>query len=50
VAGAVFQQLTGKTGFRALQEDLATPLQFQDFDPARQRMLGYQGDPSRYNA
>jgi CubicO group peptidase (beta-lactamase class C family) len=50
VAGAVFQQLTGKTVFRALQEDLATPLQFQDFDPARQRMLGYQGDPSRYNA
>lgn len=48
--GAVFQQLTGKTVFQALQEDLALPLQFQDFDPARQRMLGYLGDPSRYKA
>ena len=50
VAGAVFQLLTGKTVFKALAEDLAVPLQFQDFDAARQRMLGYQSDPSRYKA
>lgn len=50
VAGAVFEQLTGKSVFRALDEDLARPLQFQDFDINRQRMLGYQSDPSRYKA
>jgi CubicO group peptidase (beta-lactamase class C family) len=50
VAGAIFQQLTGKTVFQALHEDLALPLQFQDFALARQRMLGYQNNPSRYKA
>ena len=50
VAGAVFEQLTGKTVFRALAEDLAGPLQFQDFDLGRQRMLGYPGAPSRYKS
>ncbi len=50
VAGAVFEQLTGKTVFRALAEDLAGPLQFQDFDVGRQRMLGYPGAPSRYKS
>ena len=50
VVGAVFQQLTGKTVFQALQEDLALPLQFQDFDLARQRMLGFETNPSRYKA
>jgi CubicO group peptidase (beta-lactamase class C family) len=50
VAGAVFEQLTGKTIFRALADDLATPLQFQDFDLARQRMLGYPEAPSRYKS
>jgi CubicO group peptidase (beta-lactamase class C family) len=50
VAGAVFEQLTGKTIFGALAEDLAGPLQFQDFDPARQRMLGYPTAPSRYRS
>jgi CubicO group peptidase (beta-lactamase class C family) len=50
VAGAVFEQLTGKTVFRALAEDLAGPLQLEDFDLGRQRMLGYPGAPSRYKS
>jgi CubicO group peptidase (beta-lactamase class C family) len=50
VAGAIFERLSGKTVFRALAEDLALPLQFEDFDPARQHMLGYQSGPSRYKA
>ena len=33
VAGTAFEQLTGKAIFRALAEDLATPLQFEDFTP-----------------
>jgi CubicO group peptidase (beta-lactamase class C family) len=49
VLGAAFEQLTGRSVFQALEEDLAQPLQFQDFDPARQRMLGYNGQ-SRYLA
>jgi CubicO group peptidase (beta-lactamase class C family) len=50
VAGGVFEQLTGKTIFGALAKDLAAPLQFEDFDPARQRMLGYPAEPSRYKS
>ena len=51
VAGVAFEKLTGKTVFQALESDLAEPLQFQDFDLSRQRMLGYD-DPktSRYKA
>src|SRR5215470_6630323 len=49
VLGAVFEKLAGKTMFAALAEDLARPLGFQDFDPARQRMMGYQNQ-SRYLA
>ena len=49
VLGAVFERLTGKTVFAALEQDLARPLGFQDFDPARQRMMGYQNQ-SRYLA
>jgi CubicO group peptidase (beta-lactamase class C family) len=49
VLGAVFEKLTGKTVFAALEQDLARPLGFQDFDPARQRMMGYQNQ-SRYLA
>jgi CubicO group peptidase (beta-lactamase class C family) len=50
VAGAVFEQLTGKTIFQALEEDLARPLGFQDFDRARQRMLGFKNGQSRFPA
>lgn len=50
VVGAIFEQLTGKTVFQALEEDLARPLQFEDFDRDRQRMLGYESNPSRYKA
>ena len=50
VAGAIFTQLTGKTVFQALADDLAGPLQFQDFDPKRQHMLGYVPTRSRYSA
>jgi CubicO group peptidase (beta-lactamase class C family) len=47
--GAVFEKLTGKTVFAALEQDLARPLGFQDFDVTRQRMMGYQNQ-SRYLA
>jgi len=50
VAGAIFEKLTGKTVFHALDEDLARPLGFQDFDITRQRMLGFATNPSRYKA
>ncbi len=50
VAGAIFEKLTGKTVFKALEQDLAIPLGFEDFDIHRQRMLGLAGDPSRYKA
>jgi CubicO group peptidase (beta-lactamase class C family) len=49
VLGAVFEKLTGKTVFAAFQSDLAGPLQLQDFDPSRQRMLGVE-ELSRYPA
>jgi len=42
VLGAVFEKLTGKSVFAALEQDLARPLGFQDFDLARQRQMGYQ--------
>lgn len=35
VLGTVFQRRTGQTVFQALESDLALPLQFQDFRPAR---------------
>jgi len=50
VAGTVFEKLTGKSVFQALAEDLAGPLQFEDFEPARQRMLGYDPERSRHKA
>ena len=50
VAGAVFEKLTRKTIFRALADDLAAPLQFEDFDIERQRMLGYPSAPSRFKS
>jgi len=49
VLGAVFEKLTGRTVFDALTEELARPLQFQDFDRKRQRMLGFEKQ-SRYLA
>jgi CubicO group peptidase (beta-lactamase class C family) len=49
VLGAVFEKLTGKTVFAAFQSDLAGPLQLQDFDLSRQRMLGLE-EQSRYPA
>lgn len=49
-AGAVFEQLTGKTVFQALAEDLAGPLQLEDFQPERQRMLAFPNAPSRYKS
>jgi len=50
VAGAVFEKLTGRTVFQAFAEELAAPLGMQDFDPARQHMLGYLPRRSRYLA
>jgi CubicO group peptidase (beta-lactamase class C family) len=50
VAGFVFEKLTGKTVFKALAEDLAAPLQFEDFDINRLRMMGYEPATSRYKA
>jgi CubicO group peptidase (beta-lactamase class C family) len=39
-AGAVFEQLTGKDIYDALEEDLAKPIEMQDFDRSRQRKSG----------
>ena len=49
VLGAIFEKLTGKTVFAAFQSDFAGPLQLQDFDLSRQRMLGIE-EQSRYLA
>jgi CubicO group peptidase (beta-lactamase class C family) len=49
LAGAIFERLTGSTVFEAFQKDLALPLQFEDFDQSRQRMLGFENQ-SRYLA
>ena len=38
--GTIFERCTGRSVFDALAEDLAAPLDFQDFDPGRQRLLG----------
>lgn len=50
VAGAIYEKLTGRTVFQAFADELAGPLGLQDFDPARQRMLGYAPRRSRYLA
>lgn len=42
VLGAIFEKATGKTVFAALDEELAKPLQFQDFQLSRQRMMGFE--------
>ncbi|MFI5033611.1 MAG: serine hydrolase domain-containing protein, partial [Reyranellales bacterium] len=42
VLGAIFEKTTGKTVFAALDEELAKPLQLQDFDLSRQRMMGFE--------
>jgi CubicO group peptidase (beta-lactamase class C family) len=42
VLGAIFEKATGRTVFAALDEELAKPLQFQDFDLSRQRMMGFE--------
>lgn len=49
VLGAAFEQLTGRSVFKAFEEDFAGPMEMQDFDPGRQRMMGYEG-ASRYLA
>ncbi len=38
--GTIFQRCTGRSVFDALAEDLAGPLDFDDFEPGRQRLLG----------
>jgi len=50
VVGAVFEKLTGKTIFAAFRDELAVPMQMQDFDFSRQRMLGYKPARSQYGA
>jgi len=50
VAGFVFEKLTGKSVHKALAEDFAGPLQFEDFDINRQRMMGFVPATSRYQA
>jgi CubicO group peptidase (beta-lactamase class C family) len=42
VLGAIFEKATGKTVFAALDQELAKPLQFQDFQIERQRMMGFE--------
>jgi CubicO group peptidase (beta-lactamase class C family) len=48
-AGFAFEKMTGKKIFDAVQDDLAKPIEMQDYDRHRQQMLG---DPkaSRYMA
>ena len=43
-AGTVFEKLTGKSIYIAMEEDLVTPLGFQDWDITKQR---YGGDKSK---
>jgi CubicO group peptidase (beta-lactamase class C family) len=43
-AGSVFEKLTGKGVYQAMEEDLAKPLGFQDWDIAKQR---YGGNPRK---
>jgi CubicO group peptidase (beta-lactamase class C family) len=50
VAGAIFEKCTGQTVHGAFAMDFAGPLQMEDFDPARQRMLSYLQSPSKYSA
>lgn len=50
VVGAIFEKLTGRTIFAAFRDELAVPLQLQDFDFSRQRMLGYKPARSQYGA
>ncbi len=50
VAGAVYEKATGRSIFDAFATELAAPLGLQDFDPARQRMLGYTPRRSRFLA
>jgi CubicO group peptidase (beta-lactamase class C family) len=38
--GTIFERCAGRSVFDAFAEDLAAPLGFRDFDPARQRLLG----------
>jgi CubicO group peptidase (beta-lactamase class C family) len=38
--GTIFERCTGRSVFDALDEDIAEPLGFQDFDLGRQRLLG----------
>lgn len=40
VAGTVFEKLTGKDIYQALEEDLARPIGMQDFDRSRQQKRG----------
>jgi CubicO group peptidase (beta-lactamase class C family) len=40
VLGTIYERQTGRRLFDAVAQDLAGPLGFQDFDPARQRLLG----------
>lgn len=40
VAGTVFAQLTGKSVFQALEQDLAIPLGMEDFDLRRHQLSG----------
>ncbi|UTT69379.1 serine hydrolase [Arthrobacter sp. DNA4] len=39
-AGAIFEKASGLTVFDAFEKYLAGPLEFDDYDPTRQRMLG----------
>lgn len=50
VIGAIFEKLTGRTIFESFRDELAVPLQLQDFDITRQRMLGYRPARSQYPA
>lgn len=48
-SGAAFERLTGQSIYQALNDDLAGPLQFEDFNLSDQQMLG-DSTRSRYLA
>lgn len=41
-AGTIFEKLTGKSIYTAMEEDLVTPLGFQDWDITKQRYGGFK--------
>jgi CubicO group peptidase (beta-lactamase class C family) len=48
--GEIYQRLTGRSVFTAVEHLIAGPLGFQDFDPLRDLRFGYDPDAPRFGA